>query len=69
MKSFDGRIMSMFITGRPFIRDGEAAFFQYQALDIVDQKVQEQNLQHSASLEAVASWQAPLPTTSTICSR
>ncbi|MDM7912706.1 MAG: PAS domain S-box protein, partial [Methanotrichaceae archaeon] len=53
MKSFDGRTMYLFITGKPFIRDGEVVFFQYQALDIVDQKAQEQNLQQTASLETV----------------
>jgi two-component system, cell cycle sensor histidine kinase and response regulator CckA len=53
MKAGDGRIMYLLITGRPFFKDGEIVSFQYQALDMIDQKVQEQNLLQTSSMETV----------------
>ncbi|HNY64434.1 MAG TPA: response regulator [Deltaproteobacteria bacterium] len=53
MKAADGRILYFLITGSPFLRNGEIAYFQYQALDMIDQKVQEQNLLQTASIETV----------------
>jgi len=51
MVSKDERIMHFLISGRPIIKDGEIIAFQYQAVDMIDQKIQEQNLLHSASTE------------------
>ncbi|MBN2297318.1 MAG: response regulator, partial [Deltaproteobacteria bacterium] len=51
MVSKDDRIMHFLISGRPIIKDDEIVAFQYQAIDIVDQKIEEQNLLHSASTE------------------
>jgi two-component system, cell cycle sensor histidine kinase and response regulator CckA len=53
MKAADGRIMYLLVTGTPLIRDGEVVSFQYQALDMIDQKVQEQNLLQTASIETL----------------
>jgi len=53
MKSNDGRIMHFLVSGRPVIENGKIAFFHYQALDIIDQKVHEQNLLHLAGIEAI----------------
>ncbi len=53
MKAADGRIMYLLISGRPIVKDGEVVSFQYQALDMIDQKVQEQNLLHKASMETL----------------
>ncbi len=53
MKAADGRILYLLISGRPIIKDGKVISFQYQALDMIDQKVQEQNLLQKASLETL----------------
>jgi two-component system cell cycle sensor histidine kinase/response regulator CckA len=53
MNSNDGRIMHLLISGRPIIKDGIVVSFQYLALDMIDQKVQEQNLLHTASVETL----------------
>lgn len=53
MKTPDGRVLYMLISGRPIIKDGEVVSFQYQAIDMIDQKVQEQNLIHTSSIETV----------------
>lgn len=54
MMSNDGRIMHLLISGRPIVKDGKVVSFQYQALDMIDQKVQEQNLLNSASIETIS---------------
>jgi PAS domain S-box-containing protein len=54
MTSNEGRVMYFLISGRPIIKDGEVVMFHYQALNMLDQKVQEQNLLHSASVEILA---------------
>ncbi len=51
MTSSDGHVMYFLISGRPIIRDGKIVMFHYQALNMIDQKVQEQNMLHSASAE------------------
>ncbi len=51
MVSNDGRIMHFLISGKPIIKDGEIIAFQYQAVDMIDQKIQEQNLLQRASTE------------------
>ena len=51
MVSKDGRIMHFYIGGRPIIKNDEIVAFQYQAIDMIDQKIQEQNLLQSASTE------------------
>lgn len=53
MKSHDGRVLYLLISGRPIIRDGHVVSLQYQALDMIDQKVQERNLLHSESVETL----------------
>lgn len=53
MKAAGGRILYLLATGRPILKDGEVVSFQYQALDMIDQKVQEQNLLHTASAVTV----------------
>jgi two-component system cell cycle sensor histidine kinase/response regulator CckA len=53
MNTNDGRIMHLLISGRPVIKDGKVVSFQYLALDMIDQKVQEQNLLHAASVETL----------------
>ena len=53
IKSSDGRIMHFLVSGRPIVKDGKVVFFQYQALDILDQKVHEQNLLYSAGIETI----------------
>lgn len=53
MKSHDGRVLYMLISGRPIIKGNQVVSFQYQALDMIDQKVQERNLLHSASVETL----------------
>ncbi len=54
MSAPDGRVMYFLISGRPIIREGEVVAFQYQALDIIDQKVQEQSLLQATSIEVLA---------------
>lgn len=54
MISNDGRIMHLLVSGRPVVKDGKIICFQYQALDMVDQKVHEQNLLHLASIETMS---------------
>jgi two-component system, cell cycle sensor histidine kinase and response regulator CckA len=54
MTSNDGHVMYFLISGRPIIKDGKVVMFHYQALNMIDQKVQEQNLLHSASVEIIA---------------
>jgi len=51
--SHDGRVLYLLISGRPIIKDGRVVSFQYQALDIIDHKVQERNLLHTASVETL----------------
>lgn len=53
MMSNDGRIIHLLVSGRPIVADEKVVFFHYQALDIVDQKVHEQNLLHSAGIETI----------------
>lgn len=53
MKAADGRILYLLISGRPIMKDDEVVSFQYQALDMIDQKVQEQNLLQKASMETL----------------
>jgi two-component system, cell cycle sensor histidine kinase and response regulator CckA len=50
----NGKVYYFLITGRPIIRDGKVISFHYQALDIIDQKVQEQSMLHSASVDILA---------------
>lgn len=52
--SKDGRIMYFLINGRPIIRDGKVVLFHYQALNMIDQKVHEQNLLQNASGEILS---------------
>jgi PAS domain S-box-containing protein len=54
MTSSEGHVMYFLISGRPIIRDGKVVLFHYQAIDIIDRKVQEQNLLQSASAEILA---------------
>ncbi len=54
MSAPDGRVMYFLISGRPIIRDDEVVAFQYQALDMIDQKVQEQNLLQATSVEVLS---------------
>jgi len=54
MTSSAGHVMYFLINGRPIIRNGEVVMFHYQALNMIDQKVQEQNLLNSASVEILA---------------
>ena len=54
MSAADGHVMYFLISGRPIVRDGKVVLFHYQALDIIDYKVQEQNLMASASAEVLA---------------
>ncbi|HPW69197.1 MAG: ATP-binding protein [Desulfomonilia bacterium] len=53
MISHDGRVLYMLISGRPIIKNNQVISFQYQALDMIDQKIQERNLLHSASVETL----------------
>ncbi len=53
MISHDGRVLYMLISGRPIVKGDRVISFQYQALDMIDQKVQERNLLHSASVETL----------------
>jgi len=53
VRTNDKKIMYFLVSGRPIVKDGKIAFFQYQALDMIDQKVQEQNLLHSAGNETI----------------
>lgn len=53
MKASDGRVLYMLITGRPIVKNGEVVSFLYQALDMIDQKVQEQKLLQTSSIETV----------------
>ncbi len=53
MKAFDGRILYMLISGRPIMENGEIISFLYQALDMIDLKVQEQKLLQTSSIETV----------------
>ncbi len=54
MTSNEGHVMYFLISGRPIIKGGKIVMFHYQALNMVDQKVQEQNLLHSASVEILS---------------
>lgn len=54
MSAADGRTMYYLISGRPIVRGGRVVLFHYQALDIIDHKVQEQNLVASTSAEVLA---------------
>src|SRR5512137_1937068 len=54
MSAPDGRVMYFLISGRPIVKEGEVVAFQYQALDIIDQKVQEQSLLQATSIEILA---------------
>jgi two-component system, cell cycle sensor histidine kinase and response regulator CckA len=54
MNSSEGHVMYFLISGRPIIKDGKVVMFHYQALNMIDQKVQEQNLLQSASVEILA---------------
>jgi two-component system, cell cycle sensor histidine kinase and response regulator CckA len=54
MTSNEGHVMYFLISGRPIIKDGKIVMFHYQALNMIDQKVQEQNMLHSASSEILA---------------
>ncbi|HPI91947.1 MAG TPA: response regulator [Deltaproteobacteria bacterium] len=54
MTGADGHVMYFLISGRPILRDDRVVLFHYQALDIIDQKVQEQNLMASAGAEILA---------------
>ncbi|MCU0575618.1 MAG: ATP-binding protein [Desulfobacterota bacterium] len=54
MSSSSGHVMYFLISGRPIIREGRVVLFHYQALDIIDHKVQEQNLIATASAEVLA---------------
>ncbi len=54
MSARGGRVMYFLVSGTPIIRDGRVVLFHYQALDIIDHKVQEQNLMQSASAEVLA---------------
>ncbi|HHO77152.1 MAG TPA: response regulator [Deltaproteobacteria bacterium] len=51
MVSKDGNIMHFYISGRPIIKEDKIVAFQFQAMDMIDQKIQEQNLVQSASTE------------------
>lgn len=53
MKAADGRILYLLLSGRPIMKNGEIVSFQFQALDMIDLKVQEQNLLQKASLETL----------------
>ena len=54
MTSNEGHVMYFLISGRPIIKDDKIVMFHYQALNMIDQKVQEQNMLHSASVEILA---------------
>ncbi|HVN71282.1 MAG TPA: ATP-binding protein [Desulfomonilia bacterium] len=54
MTAGDGHIMYFLISGRPIIKDGKVHMFHYQAIDMIDQKIQEQNQLQSASAEIIA---------------
>jgi PAS domain S-box-containing protein len=54
MSAPDGKVLYFLVTGRPIIRDNEIVSFHYQALDMIDQKVQEQSLLQSASVEILS---------------
>jgi PAS domain S-box-containing protein len=54
MSAADGHVMYFLVSGRPIVRDGKVVLFHYQALDMMDHKVQEQNLLASASAEVIA---------------
>jgi len=51
MKTYDGRVLYLLISGRPIVREGRVVSLHYQALDMIDQKAQEKNLLHSESIE------------------
>ncbi len=53
MISHDGRVLYMLISGRPIVKNNRVVSFQYQALDMIDQKVQERNLIHTSSVETL----------------
>ena len=50
----DGRVLYILVSGRPIIREDRVVSFQYQAMDIIDQKVHEQNLLQSASTDILS---------------
>ncbi|HOM30075.1 MAG TPA: PAS domain S-box protein, partial [Deltaproteobacteria bacterium] len=54
MCSPDGRVMYFLISGRPIVKEGKVALFHYQALNMLDLKVHEQNLMASASADVIA---------------
>jgi len=54
MMTIDKRIMHLLISGKPILINGKVVYFQYQALDMIDQKVHEQNLLQTASAETMA---------------
>jgi len=49
-----GKVFYFMVTGRPIVKDGKVTSFHYQAMDIIGQKVQEQNMIHSASADILA---------------
>ncbi len=53
MTTNDGKVMYLLISGRPILKDGKVVSFLYQALDMIDQKVQEQNSLHAAGIETL----------------
>ena len=50
----DGRVMYFLISGRPIVKEGRVALFHYQALNMLEHKVQEQNLMATASADVIA---------------
>lgn len=49
-----GKVFYFLVTGRPIVKDGRITSFHYQAMDIIGQKVQEQSMIHSASVDILA---------------
>ncbi|MGC9323242.1 MAG: response regulator [Desulfomonilia bacterium] len=53
MVTGERRILYVLISGKPIIVDGDVVSFHYQAIDMINQKVQEQNLLQNASMETL----------------
>ncbi|HDP26198.1 MAG TPA: PAS domain-containing sensor histidine kinase [Deltaproteobacteria bacterium] len=49
----DGKIKYLLVSGRPIIVDDAVVSFQYQAMDMIDQKIQEQHLLQNATIDTI----------------
>jgi two-component system, cell cycle sensor histidine kinase and response regulator CckA len=50
----NGKVHYFLVTGRPIVKDDKVVSFHYQALDMINQKVQEQSMLHTASVDILA---------------